>query len=114
MLASLRGKILTGLLLLSIAGAPAAVRGAGPNVIVGDIPRMRWWANTEDVAAFSIATVSCNEGDTPLDWNPATGNHPVIAQNLYRYRPQNGRFEQIGMSWLKHGFSVASGTVCGN
>jgi hypothetical protein len=38
----------------------------------------------------------------PLNWVAGSQNHPAIAQNLYRLK--NGRFEQIGMSWLKHGF----------
>ena len=62
-------------------------------------------------AGYAIGTRSCNRGDTPLNWcdqasgcapGATTKDHPVIAQNLYRLK--NGRFDQIGMSWLKHGF----------
>ena len=40
----------------------------------------------------------CNSGTSYCN----SAQHPVIAQNLYRLKA--GRFEQIGMSWLKHGF----------
>lgn len=45
-----------------------------------------------------------------MDWIENSTLHPVITQNLYRVK--NGRFEQIGMSWLKHGFSVAWSNTC--
>jgi hypothetical protein len=35
----------------------------------------------------------------------------VIAQNLYRLK--DGRFEQVGMSWLKHGFVSTNSTTSG-
>jgi hypothetical protein len=86
-----------------------------PDLIVGDIPDIHNWGTLNNVAAYSIATTSCNIGQANLDWVPAPNpNHPVIAQNLYRVSPQ-GRIVQIGgLTWLKHGFAVAASNVCGN
>ena len=84
--------------------------GGGPDVIVGDIPSIRRWGDTGGYTSFSIGTTSCNIGDTRLDWISSTNVHPVIAQNMYRV--QNGRIEMLGISWLKHGFGVAAGSLC--
>ncbi len=82
----------------------------GPDVVVADLAGISKWGAVGEIAAYSFGTTSCNFGSEPLLWVPSTPNHPVIAQNLYRYH--GGRFEQLGMSWLKHGFSAATGTLC--
>lgn len=83
----------------------------GPDVIVGDLTGPRKWGTINDVTSYSIGTVSCNIGDENLLWIADTNEHPVIAQNIYRIK--DGRFEQIGMSWLKHGFTALTGNLCG-
>jgi hypothetical protein len=83
----------------------------GPDVIVGEIPSIYRWGSQGSETSFSIGTTSCNIGDARLDWISNSNIHPVISQNLYRVK--NGRIEQIGMSWLKHGFAVAAGSACG-
>ncbi|MCB9853816.1 MAG: choice-of-anchor J domain-containing protein [Phycisphaerales bacterium] len=61
---------------------------------------------------FSVGTTSCNIGDVVLTWEGSSGFiHPAIGQNCFRLK--DGRFEQIGQSWLKHGFAVAAGSACG-
>ncbi len=88
---------------------------------------------TAGITSYAIGTVSCNIGDMPAHWNssPDTNDpfdpfieqqHPVIAQNVYRYneeqrdgngivqRPSN--MEQIGMSWVKHGFEAGTDSLC--
>ena len=39
----------------------------GPDVIVGDPHQLRMWASIDGKSAFSVGTVSCNIGDTPLE-----------------------------------------------
>ena len=72
------------------------------------------------IRAYAIGTTSCNIGDKDVNWCDEAGGcsggtvsltnaqHPVIAQNLYRLK--DGRFEQLGMSWLKHGFVSTNST----
>jgi len=82
----------------------------GADVIVGDIPDIARWGTLGDITAYSIGTTACNFGDTPLNWQPLNANHPVVAQNMYRMNAQ--RIEQIGMSWVKHGFTVFQDLCC--
>jgi hypothetical protein len=64
--------------------------------------------------AYALGTESLNRGNEDVAWFGGSANHPVIAQNLYRWKTDlsrpGGRFEQIGMSWLKHGFTALAGT----
>ncbi len=88
----------------------------GPDVIVGAIPDISSYANatynTVSYAAYAFGTTSCNIGTEQLQWQPNPSNlHPTIPQNLYRIK--GGRFEQIGLSWCKHGFCALQGTLCG-
>ena len=82
----------------------------GPDVIVGDLNGITMFGTVGDITAYAIGTTSCNIGDADLQWVQNTNNHPVIAQNVYRLK--DGRFEQIGMSWLKHGFCAADSPTC--
>lgn len=94
----------------------------GPDVIVSAVSGSNDYPPAVDmdpapdfedfVSAFSVGSTSCNISDEVLTWVFENSNqHPVIAQNLYRLH-QN-RFEQIGMSWVKHGFFATDGTSCG-
>ena len=99
--------------LAAIAAAmlcPFPAVAAGPDVIVGDIPDRVNQGVSGGKMVYSFGTTSCNLGDTPLTWVANSSVHPVISQNMYRL--VNGRFEQIGQAWLKHGFCALQGTVC--
>ncbi|NOT02485.1 MAG: hypothetical protein HOP29_17910 [Phycisphaerales bacterium] len=97
-------------------------QAAGPDVIVSTVGG----AFSENgavgtLSGYSMETTSCNIGTLRAIWIECTGGsqcnqHPVIAQNLYRLRTVAGstRFEQLGMSWVKHGFCAADSTLCGN
>ncbi len=103
---------------LALAGLTQAVgweRGViGADVIVGNVAGdsgdIIRWGEIGGITAYSLRTDSCNAGDEPLPWVAETNQHPVIGQNMYRL--DDGRFEQIGMSWLKHGFSALTFDLC--
>ena len=64
------------------------------------------------VNGLAMSTTSCNVGTGNIPWAaPMQVAHPVIAMNLYRVL--NGRFEQVGWSWLKHGFFATNSNGCG-
>ena len=45
-----------------------------------------------------------------VNWYQNTNQHPMITGNMYRL--MNGRFEQLGQCWCKHGFgSDAAGVL---
>lgn len=82
----------------------------GPDVIVGGIPSLSNYGSENGMAGYSLGTTSCNVGDAGLLWISNTNSHPVIGQNIYRL--ENGRFQQLGLSWLKHGFFALQGNLC--
>ncbi|GJQ31002.1 MAG: hypothetical protein HBSAPP03_28860 [Phycisphaerae bacterium] len=83
----------------------------GPDVTVHNLIDMAYYGNLGGINAYAIGTDACNVGDAPVAWYNGTPFHPVIAQNMYRLK--NGRFEQIGLSFLKHGFSSTNSPGCG-
>lgn len=84
---------------------------SGPDVIVGDIYDPRRWGASGGITAYSLGTISCNLGTSPLLWQSWNNNHPVIGQSIYRV--DNGIFDMIGIGWLKHGFAALTQNLCG-
>ncbi len=102
---------------LLLAGQSSAQ--AGPDIVVhqvgvdgGDTNDIHYWGTANGIRAYSLATQSCNVGDQTVIWQSNNTNHPVISQEMYRLK--DGRFEQIGQSWLKHGFCAVSEPGCGS
>ncbi|HKQ63256.1 MAG TPA: hypothetical protein VJS92_18350 [Candidatus Polarisedimenticolaceae bacterium] len=109
---------LVSLVLIGLSALPAAaqdpnacdVAGEAPDVIVGDLDGIERHGTSLGITAYSFGTWSCNVGTCWLNWFSETSEHPVIGQNMFRLK--NGRFEQIGQSWLKHGFFALSEQLC--
>lgn len=81
---------------LAVASNPTAKVGTYPNGRTG----------------LTMSTTSCNVGTINVAWNaPMQTTHPVIALNVYR--ELDGKFEQVGWSWLKHGFLSTNSNGCG-
>lgn len=84
--------------------------GEEPDVIVGDLINVQNYGNAGDYFGYAVGTSSCNIGTCWLKWFSGTNEHPVIGQNMYRIK--DGRLDQIGQSWLKHGFFALSQELC--
>jgi hypothetical protein len=97
---------------------PPCGTNSGPDIIVGDLQDIADYPSQNvggiDYDAVAFGTYSCNVGTFWCNWFAGTNLHPVIDNNLYKYKvvAGAGRFEQIGMSWLKHGFFALSSTLC--
>jgi hypothetical protein len=94
----------------SCCTAACTFSGKSPDVIVGELVGTVHYGPVGSIHAYSIGTTSCNLGSCWLNWISSTSEHPVIGQNMFRLK--DGRFEQIGQAWLKHGFTALTGSVC--
>ena len=109
--------------LLLFLGAPRATPAhpealnPGPDVIVGDLSSLQQFGSNGAQVGLAMGSDACNNGDVELNFfaMPNT-DHPVTAQNLYRMSggaTNDDRFEQIGHSWLTHGFFALQSNSCG-
>ncbi len=65
-----------------------------------------------DIVGLALATTSWNVGRSDCIWfNAPDPEHPFIVMNLYRL--MDDRLEQIGQSWIKHGFYALGSHQCG-
>ncbi len=99
--------------------APGLALGQGADVVAGEITGPFKWGTLNGFSAYSIGTSSCNIGDVDLLWDDELSDgtpanlHPVMGQNIFRYK--DGRYLQLGQSWLKHAFFALNfNGLCGN
>ena len=97
--------------LISSVNAPVRAQ-IGPDVVLSDINGINNYGPVGGMRAYIIGSDTCNIGDQDLIW--ANDGTPMLSMNMYRLA--NGRFEQIGMGWLKTACCAAEGAdpLCGN
>jgi len=98
-------------LIVSLLLLATPVAAQAPDVFLFDLQELGNFGEENGIYAYSVGTTSCNIGDIELLWHDNDRFHPVIGQEMYRY--DDGVLEQIGISWLKHGFCALSLTDCG-
>ncbi len=105
---------INGTFALQPGSDPCANPSIGPDVIIGDITSIQNANSFQGLDSFTLGTTACNVGDTVLNWFGPTNLHPVISETFYKFKFVDGagRFEQVGLSWLKHGFASDTGSLC--
>ncbi|MEE9295165.1 MAG: hypothetical protein V3W34_09440 [Phycisphaerae bacterium] len=88
----------------------------GPDVTMCQVFGLMQFGRLGDIVGLASGGTSWNIGDEELDWLASPSPfHPFIVFNLYRLQTVDGseRFEQVGQSWIKHGFCALDQTQCG-
>jgi hypothetical protein len=86
--------------------------GNGPDLTATSIDEIRQVGRVGSTVAISMESKICNVGSEAIDWfaNP-NPRHPFLVFDAYRLL--NDRLEQIGQSWIKHGFAASESSICG-
>lgn len=103
-------RMLAGVAILAVSSF--AYAQIGPDVMVWDLYNTAHYGPVSNVHAYAVGTESCNIGDQNALWQSWNNLHPVIGAGLYRLN--DGRLEQLSLSWLKHGFVTIDTGNCGN
>ncbi|MCP4249335.1 MAG: hypothetical protein GY778_20015, partial [bacterium] len=89
-----------------------AMLATGPDMQFCQLYGLQQFGREADVVGLALATTSHNVGDEDVMWfNSPAVEHPFIVMNMFRLK--NDQFEQIGQSWIKHGFYALGNTQCG-
>jgi hypothetical protein len=87
-------------------------RAFGCDVAFCQLYSLGQYGRLGDIVGLSVATTSWNLGTEDCIWlNNPDEEHPFIIMNLFRLK--DDRFEQIGQSWIKHGFYALASHQCG-
>jgi len=86
----------------------------GPDAVSVLTETVGAWGCANGIQAYFVSGGVCNVGTAPLrgNTNLSLNEHAMMTQNLYRLR--NNRFEQIGMSWVKHDDWTLGYNSCGS
>jgi hypothetical protein len=102
---------------LAALGTPPPLAG-GPDLVGSAVgSALSELGAVGGIGAYSMTLETCNIGNADAVWidsGPQPDQHPVTGLQLYRLESVNGttRFEQLGMSWLTHGFCAADAMGC--
>ncbi|MCH8152917.1 MAG: hypothetical protein IH830_11165 [Planctomycetes bacterium] len=101
----------TGAFTLDLSCTPPS-GGPGADVLIGELTSLQQFGRLGDIVGCALDSPVCNAGTEPLDWfgNPDP-RHPFMVFNMYRL--MDDRLQQIGQSWVKHGFASAQSDACG-
>lgn len=95
----------------SSAGDQRGFPNPGPDLITGDMPHLHQYGREGDRISVAAGTVACNKGNVRVRWQAFPSvDHPVMTVNFYRLK--DDRLEQLGYSWVKHGFGAAQQNGC--
>ncbi|MHC5111994.1 MAG: hypothetical protein ACYTHJ_19195 [Planctomycetota bacterium] len=88
-----------------------AAAGSGPDMVFCQLYGLQQFGRLGSFVGMALATTSWNVGTEPLVWYQNPDNrHPFIVGNVFRLK--DDRFEQIGQSWIKHGFCALDSSQC--
>lgn len=103
----------TRFVVLAAAVGPscASTASAQPvDLMVTDLPGLQLMGFADGKVAYTSGLSVCNAGPGDAAYVATTNQHPLWGLGLYRL--VQGRFEQVGVSWLRHP-SVAIARQCG-
>lgn len=81
------------------------------DLVISDLPDVFRKGTVNGIHGYAVGFTVCNVGTEHASWQSQTNQHPVEGWGMFRLA--DGRFEQIGVSWLKHGNFAASSPGCG-
>lgn len=104
--------------------ASSAFAQVGPDLVnssLWDVARHGMSANGQ-ITGYSSGNVTCNRGDQNLLTGPDVNTRPIVAMNMFRFKPVAGtaysRIEQLGQGWCKwvavpvNGTQASCGASC--
>lgn len=95
----------------SVRAGDAADGAIGPDIVMSGISDEESYGSEDGVSALMFGQINCNRSDEWVAYFSTTNEHPIMTQNFCRL--SQGRFEQLGESWVYHEFYATDSNYCG-